>query len=254
MTVSLEVFDETLAFDWPAPEGYYFPDPAESPQGCIVRYSDNQDAPGFLLSIDPDTHTAVVDGVRGPGVRYLPLASIKLIRLTTPVPMRRIRSILFGDTLHAFEPGEKRSFKVRFRDGEIFEGETVGVVDARDGYFLFIDHQNSGSVQRVFVSENSVAMWQLSTPPLPQADDRPMRNPKMASLFRQDQRKYPFALQERFERILNRIAELWENPDLERYFMELVIDTRGNRQGFPQDVLKDILRLQLMWLEGRSNT
>lgn len=55
---------------------------------------------------------------------------------------------------------------------------------------------------------------------------------------------YPSALESRYERILNRIVELWDSPKINEYFSDLLIDKRGGRQGFPQDVLKDILKLR----------
>lgn len=55
---------------------------------------------------------------------------------------------------------------------------------------------------------------------------------------------YPHELEKRFQRILNRIVELWETPQMDAYFTELMIDTRGGtRQGFPKEVATDIYRL-----------
>lgn len=55
---------------------------------------------------------------------------------------------------------------------------------------------------------------------------------------------YPYHLEESFDRILVRIELLWDTPQLDDYFSELIIDKRGGRQGFPQKVLEDILRLR----------
>lgn len=55
---------------------------------------------------------------------------------------------------------------------------------------------------------------------------------------------YPYALEEKFDRILIKIDELWGTLHLEDYFSDLIIDRRGGRQGFPQDVLDDILMLR----------
>lgn len=55
---------------------------------------------------------------------------------------------------------------------------------------------------------------------------------------------YPHELEKRFQRILNRIVELWETPHIESYFTELMIDTRGGtRQGFPKQVVTELYRL-----------
>lgn len=56
--------------------------------------------------------------------------------------------------------------------------------------------------------------------------------------------EYPYALEARFDRILIRIEQLWHTPDIHDYFSGLIIDSRGGRQGFPKDVMEDILRLR----------
>lgn len=55
---------------------------------------------------------------------------------------------------------------------------------------------------------------------------------------------YPYALEEHFDRILIRIEQLWHTPEIHDYFSGLIIDSRGGRQGFPKDVMEDILRLR----------
>ncbi len=55
---------------------------------------------------------------------------------------------------------------------------------------------------------------------------------------------YPHALEERFDRILIKIEQLWDKPQIHAYFSELIIDGRGGRQGFPKAVMEDILSLR----------
>jgi tankyrase len=56
--------------------------------------------------------------------------------------------------------------------------------------------------------------------------------------------QYPHALEDRFDRILTKIDELWDRPEIQAYFSDLIIDKRGGRQGFPKEVLADILMLR----------
>lgn len=56
--------------------------------------------------------------------------------------------------------------------------------------------------------------------------------------------QYPFSLEERFDRILVRLEELWDTPQIDDYFSDLLIDKRGGRQGFPKEILDDIIRLR----------
>lgn len=55
----------------------------------------------------------------------------------------------------------------------------------------------------------------------------------------------PTELVRGFPRIVNRIASLWLQPQaMARYLDSLLLDTRGDRSGFPPAVLSEILRLQ----------
>ena len=55
----------------------------------------------------------------------------------------------------------------------------------------------------------------------------------------------PRALLEQFPRIANIVARSWDDRDsVERYLGELLIDRRGNRQGFPPDVQLELLNLR----------
>ncbi|GAB4272059.1 MAG: hypothetical protein Kow0065_21470 [Methylomicrobium sp.] len=55
--------------------------------------------------------------------------------------------------------------------------------------------------------------------------------------------EYPYALEQKYERILKKISELWFDAEIEAYFTSLLIDTRGGRQGFEFEVFQDIQRL-----------
>lgn len=44
-------------------------------------------------------------------------------------------------------------------------------------------------------------------------------------------------------RICNRIQELWGTPECESYLTSLVIDTRGDRKGFPPGIMEELLYL-----------
>ena len=56
---------------------------------------------------------------------------------------------------------------------------------------------------------------------------------------------HPTALMTKYPRIANLLAVLWEDPNsLRRYVDDLLVDRRGNRQGFPLDVLREIFNLR----------
>jgi len=43
---------------------------------------------------------------------------------------------------------------------------------------------------------------------------------------------YPYRLEEKFARIVEKIAELWDTSDIDGYFTELLIDSRATVQDF----------------------
>jgi hypothetical protein len=55
----------------------------------------------------------------------------------------------------------------------------------------------------------------------------------------------PRALLHRYARVANLIAAAWGDPECFRAYMDgLFTDSRGGRQGFPPDVLRELLALQ----------
>ena len=55
----------------------------------------------------------------------------------------------------------------------------------------------------------------------------------------------PLALATQFPRVANRIAHEWKEPSAcRRDFEDLVYDNRGDREGFPPDVLVELLALR----------
>jgi hypothetical protein len=56
-----------------------------------------------------------------------------------------------------------------------------------------------------------------------------------------DEKVRPRHLPEQYPRIVNRMVELWQHPALMRtYFQELMVETRGNRAGFPDAVMVEL--------------
>lgn len=63
---------------------------------------------------------------------------------------------------------------------------------------------------------------------------------------------YPHQLETKFPHVLEKISELWESPDLEPYFVELLFDRRGGRQGFPQQVVAELFALYEIYDKGQE--
>lgn len=60
--------------------------------------------------------------------------------------------------------------------------------------------------------------------------------------------KYPELLTKKYHRIMDKILTYWTTPDsLHQYFSSLIIDDRGDRAGFSQEVIAELLALQKIY-------
>ncbi|MBI3902844.1 MAG: ankyrin repeat domain-containing protein [Nitrosomonadales bacterium] len=70
-----------------------------------------------------------------------------------------------------------------------------------------------------------------------------MINPRVALLFKNLPDKHPRTLERDYPHILNRLMQLWAMPEFEPYMHDLMIDKRGDRQGFPLEVVAELVFL-----------
>lgn len=77
---------------------------------------------------------------------------------------------------------------------------------------------------------------------------------KIQALFNINSVHYPRELARQYPQILNKIVDLWSSDNIDSYFSELILDTRGDqRQGFPADVAEEILRLSVINTKYRES-
>lgn len=57
---------------------------------------------------------------------------------------------------------------------------------------------------------------------------------------------YPYALESKYQRILEKMMSLWDEDEIDNYFIELMVNNRDNRSGFPPDIAAEILHLSLI--------
>lgn len=55
---------------------------------------------------------------------------------------------------------------------------------------------------------------------------------------------YPVYLEQHHDRLLNKIDELWDTPEIDDYLSDLLIDKRGGRKGFAPEATKEINALR----------
>jgi uncharacterized protein len=73
-------------------------------------------------------------------------------------------------------------------------------------------------------------------------------NERLSRYLRQQPELYPHKLEERFPRLIDKIADAWHSPEQAAVvFDELLVDKRGGRQGFPPEVAREIYRLSVAY-------
>ena len=78
----------------------------------------------------------------------------------------------------------------------------------------------------------------------PEKDDVELSAAGQALLAYIEESARPKELAAAFPRIVNHMAKLWKMPrEMDRYFGELLTDTRGKRQGFPLNILMELSTL-----------
>ena len=79
----------------------------------------------------------------------------------------------------------------------------------------------------------------------PEKDDLELGAAGQAWLASIEESIRPMQLAAAFPRIVNRMAKLWKTPrEMDRYFEELLADTRGNRKGFALNILMELSTLK----------
>ena len=77
-------------------------------------------------------------------------------------------------------------------------------------------------------------------------------NSRFYSALLRHPERYPTRLDERHPHILERIAQLWGTSTIDSYLQDLLLDTRGDRQGFAPEVMSDLMFLQGLHIEGKE--
>jgi len=73
--------------------------------------------------------------------------------------------------------------------------------------------------------------------------DVPAIRAKLLEKMKDDPGAYPKLIEQQFPRILEKIADLWGKPDLDRYLDVLMFTDRHDRQGFPPEIAIEVFRL-----------
>ena len=147
-------------FTWPAPPYYEYVDPApHEGQLCLLTYADGTRATGKLQNFVPE-HEALKfhpeNATKDVTVEFTKLQTLQLLE-TARLEVQTIH----GGGLEA--PSERQPFSLALTDGSLFEGETMGHVQAICGLFLFLP-QGAGRVLRWFIPAKALRESKVGKP------------------------------------------------------------------------------------------
>lgn len=71
-------------------------------------------------------------------------------------------------------------------------------------------------------------------------------NPRMFQILTANPEKFPKQMLKNYSRVLERISEAWDTEQADAVFAELLVADNEHRQGFPPDVVREILALNML--------
>lgn len=75
-------------------------------------------------------------------------------------------------------------------------------------------------------------------------------NEKILKQLNNKEEYYPRQLEQKFPQILGKIMIMWDSPEFDSFLNKFMLDTREHaRQGFPDEVANEILRLSRLHSE-----
>lgn len=234
----------TNNFEWPLPKAYRLADAPldERPIACMIAYMDGRNSLCSITAFHPKQKQFITFASATVKQQLVTIELIKWIRLLDDA---HLVSPDGGEIADSEWEQACLPFLLEFKSGDSMSGKTLGQACSETGWFLY-QPKKSGWATRYFVPHSAVSKLtvnQRCLSDLAAAKFREKKNSKMATILQKMPDRYPFALEQKYERILNKIADLWDTPEIDDYFADLMMDKRGGRQGFPPDVAREIVIL-----------
>jgi len=234
----------TIDFEWPLPKAYCLADAPldERPRACMIAYMDGRNSLCSITAFHPKQKQFTIFTSANENQQLMTIEQTKWIRLLDDA---HLVSPDGGEIADNEWEQASLPFVLEFKSGDPMSGKTLGQEYSETGWFLF-QPKKPGWATCYFVPHTAVSKLTVNQhclSDLATARFREKKNSKMTTILRKMPERYPFALEQKYERVLNKIADLWDTPEIDDYFYDLMMDKRGGRQGFPQDIAQEIVNL-----------
>jgi len=234
----------TNHFLWLLPKAYRLAgEPLdERPKACMIAYMDGRNSLCSITAFHPLQKEFTIFTSADENQQPVTIEQIKWIRLLDDA---HLVSQDGGEIADSEWEQACLPFLLEFKSGDPMNGKIIGQACSKTGWFLY-QPTKPGWATRYFVPHTAVSKLTVNQhclSDLAAAKLREKKNPKMAAILHKMPERYPYALEQKYERVLNKIADLWDTPEIDDYFSDLLMDKRGDRQGFPHDVAGEIVIL-----------
>jgi type II secretory ATPase GspE/PulE/Tfp pilus assembly ATPase PilB-like protein len=151
-------------FLWPAPPYYDYAEPNGPAviEDCLLTLGDDVKVSGTLLSFSPDEELLKFqqrDAGTAVSIAFSTLLAVELLR---PVEVKR-QTLPGHMARRVFAASDRQPYAVRLVNGKLFQGHTVGHIEALCGLFLFPPGKNDRLV-RHFIPAHAVQDRRIGKP------------------------------------------------------------------------------------------
>ena len=149
-------------FVWPAPPYYeYQGGPPPEGEPCLLTFTDGGKAAGLLQNFLPEHEILKFHPENGKSAVTIAFSGLLALQMLDTVRLE-VHTLPGANGLHT--PSERQSFSVTLADGSVFQGETLGYVEALCGLFLFVAQTGGAGVVRWFVPTHAVRESRIGKP------------------------------------------------------------------------------------------
>jgi len=132
---------QTTKFNWPLAAYAVSSDPDQPHPACTIVMRDTSHTQGNIAIFDPDHGELAIFPPDSTSLLNIPLGNIKRIELDKPITLSS--STVVTESQGIFSAPEIRGFLVEFKDGEVLEDDTFGVLETASGVYLYIPAKNT---------------------------------------------------------------------------------------------------------------
>ncbi len=152
-------------FRWPSPPYLELAPEKDQPDSeeCLLVFNDGSKKTGRVVDLLQDEALLMFQSGEAGPITSVALSSLARVQLLRPVRLRRQGLSMKVADEEVYAPSERQSFSVDLVNGEKFQGETRGFVNALCGLFLYLPEENA-RVTRCFVPSQSMQGSSIGAP------------------------------------------------------------------------------------------